>query len=279
MLSDDTIALQDCARAQFSYCHTSSCSNRTTDKQMASVDALLTLLRAIARENEAVHLARRALFITRAAGRMIDHAMATSQLGSSCNILMARIMGLRKLVLEFDMDIAGAEVGSLAELGIRAQTLAVLLLLDELCDAILHRPSLYQELFAGGLKSIEDVVWYVFDSLARINKLWLRHRVIPRIAEPFPTVIGTTHSFPYRAAIRRAQREISELGANPDIAHFLRVGSSGADAPRVRRACDQLVEVFGIALTREPDPAFFLAAAVLEPEDLLDLTDDGETKH
>jgi hypothetical protein len=64
---------------------------------------------------------------------------------------------------------------------------------------------------------------------------------------------------------------------DPDFAHFLRFGSSRTDAPRIRRACDQLTDVLSIALTREPDPALFIAAAVLEPEELLDLTGDYTT--
>jgi len=96
-------------------------------------------------------------------------------------------------------------------------------------------------------------------------------------AEFTPRVFSTTGFREYHSAIRRAQRAIAELGADPDFAHFLRVGSSRTDAPRVRRACDQLADVLSVALTREPDPALFLAAAVLEPEELLDLTDDDET--
>jgi len=191
---------------------------------------------------------------------------------------MSRIVNLHKLVLEFDKDIAGVELGSLAELGVRAQTLAILLLLDELCDAMLYRQSLYQDLFTGELRTIEDVVWYVFGKLDHANKLWLRHRakVDASAAGAIPSVLGTTRSLQYDAAIRAAQRAIAKLAVDPDLAHFLRVGSSRADAPRVRRACDQLTEVLGIALTKEPDPALFLAAAVLEPEELLDLTDDDD---
>ena len=279
MLSDKSMVLHDSARTQRAHCHTPNFSHRTTDKQIASADVILTMLHAIARESEDVHVTCRTLFVAHATGRKIEHAMATSQLTHSCNLLMSRIASLHKLVLEFDEDIVGVELRSLAELGVRAQTLAILLLLDELCDAMLYRWSLYQELFTGELKTIEDVVWYIFDELARINRPWLHHRAKPHplAAVALPRILGTTCSLEYHASIRGAQRKIAGLALNPDFAHFRRFGSSRTDAPRVRRACDQLTDVLSIALTREPDPALFIAAAVLEPEELLDLADDDDT--
>jgi hypothetical protein len=235
------------------------------------------MLRAIARESEAVYATSRELFIARATGRSIEHVMATGELSHSCNLLMSRIATLQKIVLEHDQDIAGIEVGSLAELGLRAQTAAVLLLLDELCDAMQYRASSYQELFTGRLRAIEDVVSFLFDSLACINRLWLCHRTKSRALTAAPRVVEVTRPFLYRSAIRRAQRAIAALATDPDLAHFLLAGAHRADAPRVRRACAQIADVLDVALTREPDPTLFLAAAVLEPEELYDLTDDSGT--
>jgi hypothetical protein len=237
------------------------------------------MLHTIADESETVHAINQALFVARATKRSIEHVMATRQLSHSCNLLMSRTVALQKIVSGFDHGIAGTAAGSLGELGLRAQTLAILLLLDELCDAMRHGSSGYQELFTGRLRTIEDVVWHLFDLLARINRRWLRHRTKPDdLSAPFaPRVFQTISSLLYRSAIRQAQREIAGLGADPDLAHFLRAGSSRTDAPQVRHACDQLADVLGLALTREPDPALFLAAAVLEPEELHDLTDDDYT--
>jgi hypothetical protein len=245
---------------------------------MSNADTIASMLRAIARESEAVYATSRELLIARAAGRSIEHVMATGELSHSCNLLMSRIATLQKIVLEHDQDIAGIEVGSLAELGLRAQTAAILLLLDELCDAMQYRASSYQELFTGRLHAIEDVVSFLFDSLARINRLWLCHRTRSRaLTAATPRVVEVTRPFLYRSAIRRAQRGIAELATDPDLAHFLLAGTHRADAPRVRRACAQIVDVLDVALTREPDPTLFLAAAVLEPEELYDLTDDSGT--
>lgn len=236
------------------------------------------MLHTIADESEAVHAISRTLIAARATERAIEHFMATRQLSHSCNLLMSRIASLQKIVTGFDQDIAGTEIMSLGELGLRAQTLAILLLLDELCDAMPYFSSRYQELFSGRLRSTEDIVWFLFDSLARINKQWLRQRAKPHdSATPFsPVVFQTTSSILYRSAIRQAQRAVAEIGADPDLARFLRAGSARKDAPQVRRVCEQLADVLNIALTREPDVALFLAAAVLEPEELHDLTDDDD---
>jgi hypothetical protein len=250
-----------------------------TTRCMPSVNNIVTMLQTIARENEAVHVISRELFAAQAAGRSLEHAMAMRQLSHSCNLFMSRIAALQKTVVEFDRDIAGPEIGSLAELGLRAQTLAILLLLDELCDAMRRGSQEYQELFAGRLRTIEDVVWFLFDGLARVNRRWLQHRTRPhdQAAPLTPKAIETTSSLLYRSAIRGAQRAIVELGADPDLAHFLRVGSSCTEAPEVRHACHQLADLLNLALTREPDPALFLAAAALKPEELHDLTDDNDT--
>jgi hypothetical protein len=201
--------------------------------------------------------------------------MATCQVSHSCNLLTSRIEGLQRIVIGHDRDVAGGEVRSLAELGIRAQTLATLLLLDELHEAIRSNPDDYRGLFQGRLRSIEAVISFLFDSLARINHLWLRHRA-PADGTPEPKAVEATRAVLYRSAIRCAQRAIVALGADPDLSHFLRAGSLRTDAPRVSRACAQLAAVLTVTLSRERDPALFLAAAVLEPDQLYDLTDDGD---
>ena len=279
MLSEESAALHSVPQVPSVYRRDSQVSHSTPYKQMQNADSIVTMLHAIASESEATHVVSRALFVARATDRSLEHIMATRQLSHSCNLLMSRIAALQKIVTAFDQGIAGPEFTSLGELGLRAQTLAILLLLDELCDAMSCSPSGYQELFTGRLRTVEDVVWFLFDSLARINRRWLRSREQLRDPGPpfVPRVFQTTRPLLYRSAIRQAQRAIAALGADPDLARFLRAGSSRTDASQVRRACDRLADVFNIALTREPDPALFLAAAVLEPEELNDLTDADDT--
>jgi hypothetical protein len=78
----------------------------------------------------------------------------------------------------------------------------------------------------------------------------------------------TSRRLVYRLAIRRAQRAFAMLSADPDLTHFVRAGSSRGDAPEVRRACEELAQVFTVRLTREPHPELLLAAATREPAQL-----------
>ena len=221
---------------------------------MQSAD-VTRLLYAIAQESEFAYVNSRALFIARATGR--SPALAICELSHSCKLLMTKILTLSKAVTETDRDIAPGDIGSLAELGLRAQTLAVLLLLDDLCDAIPDDSPAYQELFTGRLRTLDDVISFFFDSLARINCLWIRHRD-SRAFHGTTTPSGgeTTRVFLYRLAIHRAQHAVAALGADPDIATFLRAGSSRADSPRVSSACIEIVKVLETTLWREPEELF-----------------------
>jgi hypothetical protein len=279
MVSDEITGLHKSPRMQLDHCRTSRHSHLITGRHIPSADTVIAMLQAIARENEVLYATGRELFAARATGCSIEHAMAMRQFSHSCKLFMSRISDLQKIVVGFDHDIAGFKIGSLAELGLRAQTLAILLLLDELRDAMRYGPLSHQELFTGRLCTVEDVVWFLFDALPRVNQQWLLHRAKPRDrAAPFtPKVLEATSSLLYRSSIREAQRAIAELGADPDLAHFLRVGSSYTDVPPIRHACHQLADILNLVLTREPDPALFLAAAVLEPGELHDLTDHGDT--
>ena len=235
------------------------------------------MLHAIARESDSLHANNIALLRARDPGRALDHVMAiaTCQMSHSCNLLASRIAALGQVVIKFDRDIAGIGIGSLAELGLRSQTLTILMLLDELYDATRDDVSAYQDLFVGRFRTIEDVIAFLFDALSSINERWLPYRITrhaPDVAHAART-IDAAHASLYRSGIRDAQRAMASLGDDPDLAHFLRTGSERNDAPQVSRACVQLAEILTVALTREPDPVLFLAAAVLEPEELFDLSD------
>lgn len=259
-----------------------------SSKQVYPANTIVTMLRIITNESEAVHAVNQALIAARASreliaphvtDRSIEHEMATKELSHACNVLMSRIASLQRIVTESDQEIAGVDIMSLGELGLRAQTLAILLLLDELCDAMPCLSTRCQELFTGRLRTTEDIVTFLFASLTRINKHWLCYRVKPHGApESFaPIAFQTTSSILYCSGIRQAQRAVTEIAADPDFARFLRAGSARTDSPQLRHVCDQLTDVLGIALTREPDVALFLAAAVLEPEELHDWTGFDDT--
>lgn len=238
---------------------------------MQSAVDLTRLLRSVAVESELLHANRQAMLVARSTTLSLQHATATRQLSHSYNLLASGIAKLRQLVTAFDKDIAGTEIGSLAELGLRAQTLIILLLGDELYEAIRREPAAYQELFVGRFRTIEDVVSFLCDSLARINRLWLRYRARLGADGVFTLhLVGAQEWAWYRSGIRRAQSAFAALRADPDFAHFLRVGSSRGGSSRIGNACDLLGDVLLVTVSREPEPSLLLAAALLEPEELLD---------
>jgi hypothetical protein len=228
--------------------------------------SVVDTLHAIARESEAVAAAVQALAHSGKAEKSLAHTLATCQLSDSCHILALRIGRLQQLVAGFDRDIAGPDFGSVAELGVRAQTLAILLLLDDLHMAIRSDTATFRRLFTGRLRTIGDVVSFLFDALAGISRRWMQHRV-----KTPGSGLAPSAKRDYRAALRRAQCEIAALGTDRDFAHFLRVGSRMADCPAVKSSCDQLDAVLAVRLIIEPDPALLLAAVTLRPEELLDL--------
>ena len=256
----------------------SSCrhsAHRTSNRPLEGAALIVAMLHSIACQSEAVYATRHATVAARTSERTLDQAMEASQLNHACCLLMRQIAILQRIVTGFDHDIAGSEIGSLAELGLRAQTLAILLSLDDLCDAIRCGSLAPRELSAGRFGAIDGVVWFLFDSLAVINKRWLQCRPRPCDLAPYaPRASQTTVAILYRAGVRRAQRALAELRADPDLTQFLRQGSARAAAPQVRHACDRIADVLEIALIREPDPALLLAAAVLRPEELHDLVED-----
>jgi hypothetical protein len=110
-----------------------------------------------------------------------------------------------------------------------------------------------------------------------VNRAWMGARVKPHAGDepPIPAAMEASRTLVYRLAIRRAQRAIAVLSADPDLTHFVRTGSSRLDAPEIRRACEEFAQVLTVRLTREPDPELLLAAATLKPEQLADLDDRG----
>jgi hypothetical protein len=263
MLNDDITTLYDSARLPPSSGRIRQHADRTSMKQPANADVILALLRGIARESDGAEAAGRALSSGCAAVHTVECLTIMRKLAHSWN-LVSQIARLRSLVLEFDEGIAGDKMSSLAELAVRSQTLAILLFLDELCDAMIGRSPLFRDLFTGSLKAIDDLVWRVFDSLGRINKPWLRHAVDPcaLTANGSQNAFDVTSTLRYRA-VRQAQKAIAGIAAEPDIAHFLRVGSSRTDVPRVRRVCRQLADVLCLAPIKEPDRELFLVAVTL----------------
>jgi hypothetical protein len=240
-----------------------SSADYASAQALKGADLIVALLKDIARESVAICEANRTLSRPWTTERTIERVITTSRLNDACTLLTLQIAGLQRIVARFDRDIAGAEAGSLAELGIRAQTLAILLSLDDICDAVKCGSLDARELASGRFPAIDDVVWFVFDSLGAINKLWLRYR--SRAWGPEPSDLedcATTATAFYRKGIEQAQSALAALGADPDLSAFLRAGAACVANPRVRAACSRIVDLLHIPLTSEVDPSILRAAAL-----------------
>jgi hypothetical protein len=142
--------------------------------------------------------------------------MAHCELSHACRLLTSRIAELRRMVTEVDREVAGTEVGSLVELGLRAQTAAILFVFDEIYCVLRDEPTRFAGLYTGRLHTIEDVISYVFDVLSRANRSWLRCRGELRAVDegPVPKAIEASRTLVLCLAMRRAQRAIAALNAD-----------------------------------------------------------------
>jgi hypothetical protein len=140
----------------------------------------------------------------------------------------------------------GRQIRTLAELGLRAQTLVALLLLDEVLAAIVHSGSQCRHMFSGRFRCIQDVVDYLFEALPAVTAIWLPTRSSPDEVE-------------HHAAIRLAQEAMRRITDDVDFGNFLRVGSDCVELPDVRFICEELKDTFAISLPIKPFPVLLLS--------------------
>lgn len=254
---------------------TSRVTQPSSSPDCASAQALqgagliVALLNDIARESTTVHETSRALSRPWPLARAIEHAIETSRREDACTLLALQIAGLQRIVVEFDRDIAGAEVGSLAELGLRAQTFAILLSINDISVAVRCRSLDAQGFPTGRFRTVDDLLWFVLDSLGAINKLWLQCCPGPQgPARSTLTDCSTTATMLYLKGIEQAQLALAELRTDDDLSAFLRTGAASAEL-RVRDACARISDLLHISLACEVDPTILhgalLTAVPAEP--------------
>ena len=178
--------------------------------------------------------------------------------------LETTVTTLKDLVLTFDHEVGGTTVESLGELAVRAETVAVLLQLDQL-EVLRGATARAQALgmFVGRFKSFDDVAAFVLDKFAEINRAWLRYRRLDRFA-----AIAAAENGPraderralLRCAVQVAQLAIGALRRDPDFNHFLAAGMALVDWPTVHTACTNIARVLEIEVDTELAPALFGAA-------------------
>lgn len=163
---------------------------------------------------------------------------------------------LRTHVVAFDgavMGDTGDTVGSFGELAIRAEMGVVAAELSQLVDAMdadamavessqRASSSEYAGVLLGEAPPSIDEIWgSIREEFEHINRTWLPYR---KTGEP--------SSERYHDAIRDAQQAVIAIGQTPDVARFLRAGTTCTRWPAVRAACLRVTLAFQISLEVEP---------------------------
>jgi hypothetical protein len=142
------------------------------------------------------------------------------------------------------------EPESLGELVLRARALVVNAQFGRLRDAF-REPAVQdrsRRWFIGCCKDIADMTAHVQDKLTNIHAIWLPYR------KETPQPAGMTEpdrASLHRIAVRVAQRAVSELPSEPEIARFLEGGLVAADLTEIYTACMQMRTVFGVKIDAE----------------------------
>jgi hypothetical protein len=178
---------------------------------------------------------------------------ATGDASRVFNSIAAAMIGLKDEVIPADG--LGNAMGSLAELVIRAVRMVVAVQVSDLRDVVRGPAAMHRAraLFTGRFQNIDDVAAFVHGEFYRINDLWMRHRCGGEQG-----AATTRNRVIYLAAVGAAQRAVRAVGADPDLAHFLREGATCVDWPAVHRGCTQIsaavhINIDAGAMTRTAD--------------------------
>jgi len=149
--------------------------------------------------------------------------------GPNAGLVTVAAADLTRLVVGADAEIFGDKVQSLAELVLRAQTLGLLLALEELCEAMRKVGMRCHYLYSGRFREFVDAFNHLFNSIPHV------HRRL-RAAQATPGCPA------YEDGVRAAQDAMASIAADPDFAHFLRVGATDFAPAQIQQACRQLQE-------------------------------------
>ena len=135
---------------------------------------------------------------------------------------------LTRLVLSADASLVGEDVYSLAELGLRAQALGLLLGLDELREAVCQMGHRGQLLCSGWFREFIYVFNLVFDAVPHVHRRLQQAQALSGSA--------------YHDGVRAAQDAMASIWADADLRCFLLDGSRSKDE-RLRLTSTRLQEL------------------------------------
>lgn len=139
---------------------------------------------------------------------------------------------------------------SIGELVLRARGMVLIDQLAVLCDA-LKDPAVREQTqrwFVGRCAGINDLVAFVHRRVEEIHATWTPYRP-DRPARPGMT--EPDRSSLYRTAVRVAQRAMSGLRDEPELARFLDEAAAATDLPEVHLPCERIDSVLDLELDGE----------------------------
>jgi len=215
---------------------------------MMSIEAVVRTLRGVRHCASEIRYGQDALIVEQASPRGISVAIATVQLYEAVATFETTVGNLQALAAELDCELGQRMIASLSELVLHLRVCALLAQIDQLVHAT-HRIDVELcALFTGRLRVMDDVVAMLYDAISRV---WVEYGHLIRAAG------GIVR----REVVREMHRALTQIGADPDLLHLLRVGMSRPDWPGVFCACANLAELFALTIDVEPDAALFQATA------------------
>lgn len=188
-------------------------------------------------------------FMDQQAGPAMAALARVNRLASRVTVLVSQ---LKARVVEVDRALICDDLEALGELALRAEAIAVPMLLRELEVELGPQRGTpkAQGLFVGRFHWIDDVTTFVTVGLDRVNELWTRHRwhdlqLAALTAGRQPR--QEERRLAYRETVRRADRAMCAIGTQPDFIQFLQSGSRLLDWPEVSSPCGELAAVFRVA--------------------------------
>ncbi|MGH9885695.1 MAG: hypothetical protein ACREBE_09215, partial [bacterium] len=132
------------------------------------------------------------------------------------------------------------------ELVLHLRVFAILAQFEQLSRAIHRADVQVGALFAGPIRSIDELESRVYGQLSRV---WLE----------YGHVLRAPGGCARRNVVREANKAVTMIGSDPDLMHVLRIAMTHPDWPTVFCPCANLAELLALSIEMEPDPALFQA--------------------
>jgi hypothetical protein len=156
------------------------------------------------------------------------------------------IMNARGLREEL-LGVAGDESEHYHEVSLRERTAAIVVRLADLARAEYETEDEADQLYVGRFARLVEVSTHLLDRLGRLNEDCFRARVAVDTWRAPKASEGSDGHDAYRQALASANEQLTLIGHDPDLAHFLRAGAAVASEP-FRAGCLAIASVLEVPI-------------------------------